>query len=78
MPIRDRLRLRGLDPAARYAVTAWSTFDAPLGTFERGGDELMTVGIGIEPPEPLPAGATDGARIVRSDFNARLFDLRRL
>ena len=26
----------------------------PAGTFVRGGDELMRVGIGIEPPDPLP------------------------
>jgi len=79
MPVRNRLLLRGLDPAARYEVTAWSSFDAPLGTFERGGDELMRVGLGIEPQDPLPAGAwADGVRIVRSDFRARLFDLRRL
>jgi alpha-galactosidase len=78
LPKRDRLRLRGLDPAARYVVTVWSSFDAPQGTFERGGDELMTVGIGIEPPELLPAGETDGIRIVRSDFGFRMFDLRRV
>jgi alpha-galactosidase len=80
LPVRDRLRLRGLDPDARYEVTAWSSFDAPLGTFERGGDELMRVGIGIEPPDPLPADAQppDGIRIVRGDFTFRLFDLRRL
>ena len=24
LPVRDRLRLRGLDPDARYEVTAWS------------------------------------------------------
>ncbi len=80
LPVRDRLRLRGLDPAAHYEVTAWSSFDAPLGTFVRGGDELMRVGIGIEPPEPLPAGTRppNGIRIVRGDFTFRLFDLRRL
>lgn len=80
LPVRDRLRLRGLDSAARYEVTAWSSFEAPDGTFERGGDELMRVGIGIEPPEPLPADAQppDGIRIVRGDFTFRLFDLRRL
>jgi alpha-galactosidase len=79
MPVRDRLRLRGLDPSARYLVTAWSSFDAPLGTVERGGDELMRVGIGIEPQEPVPAGAwADGVRIVRADFTARMFDLRRV
>ena len=61
-------------------MTAWSSFDQPLGTFERGGDELMRVGIGIEPPDPLPADARppDGIRIVRGDFTFRLFDLRRI
>lgn len=73
------MRLRGLDHDARYAVTAWSSFDEPLGTFERGGDDLMRAGIGIEPPEPMPADAwADGIRIARSDFAARLFDVRRL
>jgi alpha-galactosidase len=79
IPVRDRLRLRGLDAAARYRVTAWSSFEAPLGTFERGGDDLMRVGIGIEPQEPAPPGAwADGQRILRGDFTARLFDIRRL
>jgi alpha-galactosidase len=80
LPARDRLRLRGLDPAARYQVTAWTSFEAPAGTFERGGDELMRVGIGIEPPDPLPVLAEhpDGIRIVRGDFTFRLFDVRRL
>jgi alpha-galactosidase len=79
LPVRDRLRLRGLDPAARYEVTAWDAFDAPLGSFERGGDELMRVGIGIEPPDPLPAldEQPDGIRVVRGDFAFRLFDVRR-
>jgi len=80
LPLRDRLRLRGLDPSARYEVTAWDAFDAPLGSFERGGDELMGLGIGIEPPEPAPAGLeqADGIRVVRGDFAFRLFDIRRL
>jgi alpha-galactosidase len=80
LPVRDRLRLRGLDPAARYEVTAWDSFESPLGSFERGGDELMRVGLGIEPPDPLPAGAAppDGVRLVRGDFAFRLFDLRRV
>ena len=79
LPARDRLRLRGLDPAATYEVTAWEGFASPLGTFERGGDELMNVGLSIEPLEPLPAGLEppDGVRIVRGDFTFRLFDLRR-
>ncbi len=80
LPVRDRLRLRDLDPDARYEVTAWSSFTAPEGSFVRGGDELMRVGIGIEPPDPAPSDAQppDGIRIVRGDFTFRLFDLRRL
>ena len=80
LPVRDRLRLRDLDSAARYSVTAWSSFDEPLGSFERRGDELMRVGIGIEPPDLLPADARppDGIRVVRGDFTFRLFDLRRI
>ena len=80
LPVRDRLRLRGLDPAARYEVTAWTSFEAPEGSFVRGGDELMRVGIGIEPPEPMPAGTEppDGIRIIRGDFTFRLFDVRRV
>ncbi len=78
-PTYDRLPVRGLDPAARYAVTCWEGFDAPMPTIERGGDELTRVGLGIEPPDPMPGGAfADGHRIVRGDFTARLFDLRRL
>jgi alpha-galactosidase len=79
LPARDRLRLRGLDPEASYEVTAWDGFAAPLGTFERGGDKLMNVGLSLEPPEPLPAGLEppDGVRVVRGDFTFRLFDLRR-
>ena len=79
-PHRDRLAVRGLDPAARYAVTCWTSFEAPMPTFERGGDELMAVGLGIEPPDPMPEGreaGADGHRLVRGDFTFRLFDLRR-
>ncbi len=78
---RDRLRLRGLDPAATYRVTTWmDSFEAPAATADRGGDELMAVGLGIEPPDmPFPRGeSADGTRIVRGDFQARLFDLRRV
>ena len=80
LPVRDRLRLRGLDPAARYEITRWTSFDGPDLTFERGGDELMAVGIGIEPPDgEIIAGENpDGHRHVRHDFTFRLFDIRRL
>ena len=80
LPVRDRLRLRGLDPAARYAVTRWTSFDGPDLTFERGGDELMRVGIAIEPPDgEVVAGENpDGVRIVRHDFTFRLFDIVRI
>ena len=81
MPARDRLRLRGLDPAATYRVTTWlDTFEAPAATADRAGDELMAVGLGIEPPDmPLARGeASDGTRIVRGDYQARLFELRRI
>ena len=78
-PLRDRLAVRGLDASARYAVTCWTSFEAPMPAIERGGDELMSVGLGIEPPDPMPEGAyTDGHRIVRGDFTFRLFDLRRV
>jgi alpha-galactosidase len=78
-PVRSRLRLRGLDPSARYRITTWTTTLAqPDGEVERAGDELMSVGLGIEPPDPIPAGATfDAVRLVRGDFQARLFELRR-
>ncbi|HEY6568811.1 MAG TPA: alpha-galactosidase, partial [Candidatus Limnocylindrales bacterium] len=81
MPARDRLRLRGLDPAATYRVTTWmDTFGAPAATADRAGDELMAIGLGIEPPDmPFPIGeAADGTRIVRGDCQAPLFDLRRI
>lgn len=80
-PMRDRLALRGLDPAARYAVTCWTSFEAPMPVIERGGDELMAVGLGIEPPDPMPAGpvvGADGHRLVRGDCSFRMFDLERV
>jgi alpha-galactosidase len=80
-PRRDRLVLRGLDPAATYELTAWMSFAGPEGTLVRGGDELMRLGLRIEPPEPPPTGDTrtpDGAWIVRGDFQFRLYDLRRV
>jgi alpha-galactosidase len=80
LPVRNRLRLRGLDPAATYRVTTWmDTFEAPVASVDRAGDELMAIGLGIEPPDmPFPRGeSSDGTRIVRGDFGARLFELTR-
>lgn len=79
MPVRNRLRLRGLDPAATYRVTSWgSDFSGPGPAIERAGDELMAVGIGIHPPDPLPEGTEfDGIRLIYGDFHARLLDLVR-
>ncbi|HET7725802.1 MAG TPA: alpha-galactosidase [Candidatus Limnocylindrales bacterium] len=74
VPQRDRLRLRGLDPDADYAISVWPSPDGARGSepdpVVLGGDELMAVGLPIEPPAPfapLPAG----------DAIARLFELRR-
>ncbi len=79
MPVRNRLRLRGLDAAATYRVTSWgSDFSGPGPAIERAGDELMAVGIGIDPPDPLPEGTEfDGIRLIYGDFHARLLDLVR-
>jgi alpha-galactosidase len=69
-PGPDRLRLRGLDPAAAYRVAVWpesDTHHAALNAGTRGGDELMAVGL-------LLGG--DRAEAARSgDFVGRLFDL---
>ena len=65
LPVRKRIRLRGLDPAATYRVTTWmDSFAAPDATVDRAGDELMAVGLGIEPPDmPIPRGeSSDGTR----------------
>jgi alpha-galactosidase len=80
LPVRNRLPKRGLDPAATYRVTCWAgSFAAPIGTVERAGDELLAVGLAIEPPDPLPVGASfDGSRLVRGDHQARLFELVRI
>ena len=38
LPVRRRIRLRGLDPAATYRVTTWmDTFAAPAATADRDG-----------------------------------------
>ena len=69
-PRPDRIPLRGLDPAARYRVTAWPPGDdsmAARNAVERGGDDLMSAGILIVATRPETAA--------RGDFQARLFVL---
>ena len=79
IPVRDRLRLRHLDPEARYEITTWDGFDRPTGTAIRGGDELLTVGLGIDPPDPPPPTAAHAGPVpVGADFRARVYDFRRL
>jgi alpha-galactosidase len=78
-PRRNRLRLRGLDPAASYEATVWTSFNGPDASIVRGGDELLRVGLRLEPPDPAPGSEfPDGVRVVRGDFQYRLFDLRRV
>jgi len=67
VPRFDRVRLRGLDPAATYRVRPWPASPGS-GQAARGGDELMTVGLAIEPADPVTGFG-------RADFSARLFDL---
>ena len=60
-PCASGIRLRGLDPAATYRVTTWmDSFAAPgRDRSTAAGDVLMTIGLGIEPPDfPIPAGET--------------------
>jgi alpha-galactosidase len=64
------LRPRGLDPAARYRVSVWpAAADALVAanTRERGGDELMHVGLLLD-DHAWEAQA-------RGDFQARIFEL---
>jgi alpha-galactosidase len=64
------LRLRGLDPAARYRVSIWPPADDTLvrrNTLERGGDELMSVGLFLDDESRETA--------LRGDYQARLFEL---
>jgi alpha-galactosidase len=73
LPGPGLLRLRGLDPAARYAVTVWPEADDPIvhgNTTERGGDELMRQGLFLD----------DRAKEspLRGDFAAWIFELRRV
>jgi len=66
------IRLRGLDPAARYRVSAWPGSEPGAGGDAfviRGGDELTRVGLLI--PGESDAGPRQG------DFGSRLFVLER-
>ena len=70
VPPADRLRLRGLDPARSYRVSAWPAGDEPLARANagiHGGDELMAVGLTLSADRH--AGASWG------DFRAWLFVL---
>jgi alpha-galactosidase len=69
-PGPGHLRLRGLDPVARYRVAVWPPRGDTLeriNSIERGGDELMSVGLFLD----------DDAResAARGDFQARIFDI---
>ncbi len=70
LPGPSLLRLRGLDPGARYRVTVWPEADDALtraNELERGGDELMRQGLFLD----------DHAweAQLRGDFQARIFEL---
>jgi alpha-galactosidase len=69
-PGPERLRLRGLDPGARYTVTGWPAIDDRLtraNAGERSGAELMAAGLVLN----LERWET----VTRGDFWARLFVL---
>ncbi len=67
------VRLRGLDPAARYRVRVWPAAEDALvrrNALVRGGDELMSAGLFID---DVPRESA-----MRGDFQARLFELERV
>jgi alpha-galactosidase len=73
LPGPSLLRLRGLDPEARYQVSVWPEADDALtraNELVRGGDELMRVGL------LLDDHAWESQ--ARGDFQARIFDLERV
>ena len=73
MPAADRLRLRGLDPAASYGVSGWPLTDDPLVVANAGvraGDELMSVGLALAADRHETASW--------GDFRAWLFVLERV
>jgi alpha-galactosidase len=70
LPGPSLLRLRGLDPRARYQVTVWPEVDDAVtraNVLERGGDELMSQGLFLD----------DHAweSQARGDHQARIFEL---
>jgi alpha-galactosidase len=70
LPGPSLLRLRGLDPSARYRVSLWPASDDALARANmlvRGGDELMAVGLFLD-DHAWEAQA-------RGDFQARIFEL---
>ena len=69
-PGPERLRLRGLDPAATYAISVWPAIDdrlARANVGERSGAELMHAGLVLD--------LTRAETATRGDFWARLFVL---
>ena len=66
VPSPDRLPLRGLDPVVTYRVRPWPGSGAAA--VLRRGDELMAVGLGLEPEDPATG-------VPRADFTARLYVL---
>jgi alpha-galactosidase len=65
-PTPRRLRLRGLEPSARYRLSVWPEVDDEPAV-ERGGDELMNAG--------LIVGADRWHAAGQGDFWCRLFVL---
>ena len=73
LPGPSLLPLRGLDPAARYAISVWPDGDDWLdraNAIERGGDDLMATGLFLDDH----AWESQG----RGDFDARVFELVRV
>ncbi len=73
LPGPSLLPLRGLDPAACYAVSVWPDGDDRLvhaNAMERGGDDLMATGLFLDDH----AWESQG----RGDFEARVFELVRV
>jgi alpha-galactosidase len=70
LPGPSLLRLRGLDPEARYRISVWPEADDALtrkNELERGGDELMSQGLFLDDA----AWESQG----RGDYQARVFEL---